>query len=74
MLHWQTTHLICVNRICRGIIVIEPTYDPRNISKLSKRSRVDQVGSLLRPQTLKDAYARHGNGEIGDERIDTDPR
>jgi methionine synthase II (cobalamin-independent) len=30
----------------------------------TKRSCVDQVGSLLRPQALKDAYARHGNGEI----------
>jgi len=29
-------------------------------------ARVDHVGSLLRPQALKDAYSRHGNGEIGD--------
>ncbi len=29
--------------------------------------RVDQVGSLLRPQSLKDAYARHGKREITDE-------
>jgi 5-methyltetrahydropteroyltriglutamate--homocysteine methyltransferase len=35
-------------------------------SKITKTSRVDQVGSLLRPSTLKDAYARHGDGEIGD--------
>ncbi len=34
-----------------------------------KHSRVDQVGSLLRPQALKDAYARHGNGEIGDDEL-----
>jgi len=32
-------------------------------------SRVDQVGSLLRPQTLKDAYARHGNGEISENEL-----
>src|SRR5262245_35502141 len=31
--------------------------------------RVDQVGSLLRPQALKDAYARHGNGEISDAEL-----
>jgi len=35
-------------------------------STITKNSRVDQVGSLLRPQALKDAYARHGNGEISD--------
>jgi 5-methyltetrahydropteroyltriglutamate--homocysteine methyltransferase len=28
--------------------------------------RIDQVGSLLRPQKLKDVYARHGNGAAGD--------
>ena len=33
-------------------------------SKITKTSRVDQVGSLLRPQSLKDVYARHGNGDI----------
>ena len=32
-------------------------------------ARVDQVGSLLRPQALKGAYARHGNGEIGDDEL-----
>jgi methionine synthase II (cobalamin-independent) len=32
-------------------------------------SRIDQVGSLLRPQELKDAYSRHGNGEIGDDEL-----
>ena len=32
-------------------------------------SRVDQVGSLLRPQALKDAYSRHGNGELSDEEL-----
>lgn len=37
---------------------------------LSTRTcRVDQVGSLLRPQGLKDAYARHGNGEISDDEL-----
>lgn len=35
----------------------------------TKHSRVDQVGSLLRPANLKDAYARHGNGEIGDDEL-----
>ena len=33
------------------------------------RSRVDQVGSLLRPQKLKDAYARHGRGEASDDEL-----
>jgi len=32
-------------------------------------ARVDQVGSLLRPRALKDAYSRHGNGEIGDDEL-----
>src|SRR5512135_2672302 len=36
---------------------------------ITKRSRIDQVGSLLRPQALKDAYSRHGNGEIGDDEL-----
>jgi methionine synthase II (cobalamin-independent) len=36
---------------------------------IAKASRVDQVGSLLRPQALKDAYAHHGNGEIGDTEL-----
>jgi len=35
----------------------------------TKRSRIDQVGSLLRPQALKAAYARHGNGEISDDEL-----
>jgi hypothetical protein len=38
---------------------------PTAVAKL----RVDQVGSLLRPQKLKDVYARHGNGEAGDEEL-----
>jgi 5-methyltetrahydropteroyltriglutamate--homocysteine methyltransferase len=38
-----------------------------NSSTITKSSRVDQVGSLLRPSQLKDAYARHGNGEISDD-------
>ena len=38
-------------------------------STINKNSRVDQVGSLLRPSQLKDAYARHGNGEIGDDEL-----
>ena len=38
-------------------------------STLTRHSRVDQVGSLLRPQSLKDAYARHGNREITDEEL-----
>jgi 5-methyltetrahydropteroyltriglutamate--homocysteine methyltransferase len=31
--------------------------------------RVDQVGSLLRPQKLKDAFASYGAGTIDDERL-----
>lgn len=31
--------------------------------------RVDQVGSLLRPQKLKDVYTRHGNGRADDEEL-----
>jgi methionine synthase II (cobalamin-independent) len=31
--------------------------------------RMDQVGSLLRPQKLKDIYTRHGNGETNDEEL-----
>jgi len=38
---------------------------PTSVAKL----RVDQVGSLLRPQKIKDVYARHGNGEAGDEEL-----
>ena len=34
-----------------------------------KLNRVDQVGSFLRPRSLKDAYARHGNGEISDDEL-----
>ena len=39
------------------------------LDNIQIRSRFDQVGSLLRPQPLKDAYARHGNGEIGDNEL-----
>jgi hypothetical protein len=38
---------------------------PPSVAKL----RVDQVSNLLRPQKLKDVYARHGNGENGDEEL-----
>lgn len=31
--------------------------------------RIDQVGSLLRPQKLKDVYARHGLGQASDEEL-----
>ena len=31
--------------------------------------RVDQVGSLLRPQTLKDTFIRHEQGLVGDEAL-----
>ncbi len=31
--------------------------------------RMDQVGSLLRPQKLKDIYTRHGNGETNDDEL-----
>src|SRR4051812_45365064 len=33
------------------------------------RLRVDQVGSLLRPAWLKDAYARHGRAELSDAEL-----
>src|SRR5258706_14675255 len=36
---------------------------------LMKNTRVDQVGSLLRPSELKDAYARHGEGKASDEEL-----
>jgi 5-methyltetrahydropteroyltriglutamate--homocysteine methyltransferase len=38
-------------------------------STISPNFRADQVGSLLRPQSLKDAYARHGNGEFSDAEL-----
>ena len=31
--------------------------------------RVDQVGSLLRPQRLKEAFANYGSGEVGDQAL-----
>ena len=34
-----------------------------------KSKRVDQVGSLLRPQKLKDAFASYGAGTIDDDRL-----
>lgn len=34
-----------------------------------KSMRVDQVGSLLRPQKLKDAFASYGAGTIDEERL-----
>ena len=34
-----------------------------------KTLRVDQVGSLLRPQTLKEAFARYGAGAIKEEEL-----
>ena len=33
---------------------------------MNPRLRVDQVGSLLRPQELKAVYARHGIGRINE--------
>jgi 5-methyltetrahydropteroyltriglutamate--homocysteine methyltransferase len=36
---------------------------------LVKESHVEQVGSLLRPQALKDAYSLHGKGELSDEEL-----
>jgi 5-methyltetrahydropteroyltriglutamate--homocysteine methyltransferase len=39
------------------------------MTHIANPSRVDQVGSLLRPQLLKEAYARHGNGEISDAEL-----
>lgn len=37
--------------------------------RIDSNLRVDQVGSLLRPQKLKDVYTRHGDGEAGDEEL-----
>ena len=34
-----------------------------------KTMRVDQIGSLLRPQRLKDAFAKYGQGEINEEAL-----
>lgn len=31
--------------------------------------RVDQVGSLLRPEQLKQAFANHARGELTDEQL-----
>jgi 5-methyltetrahydropteroyltriglutamate--homocysteine methyltransferase len=39
------------------------------MNHLCDLSRVDQVGSLLRPQSLKDAYNRHGKSNIGDDEL-----
>jgi 5-methyltetrahydropteroyltriglutamate--homocysteine methyltransferase len=39
------------------------------LAKLDLELRVDQVGSLLRPQKLKDVYTRHGDGRAGDEEL-----
>ncbi len=38
-------------------------------SRINSNLRVDQVGSLLRPQKLKDVYTRHGDGEASDEEL-----
>jgi 5-methyltetrahydropteroyltriglutamate--homocysteine methyltransferase len=35
------------------------------------RVRVDQVGSFLRPQMLKDVYERHGRGEVSDQELNS---
>jgi len=43
--------------------------DQTSSPTIAKHSRVDQVGSLLRPQALKNAYTRHGNGEIRDDEL-----
>lgn len=36
---------------------------------MSPNLHADQVGSLLRPQKLKDVYARHGDGAADDEEL-----
>jgi 5-methyltetrahydropteroyltriglutamate--homocysteine methyltransferase len=41
------------------------TSGPPDLNSL----RVDQVGSLLRPETLKEAFVRYGRGEISDEEL-----
>lgn len=38
-------------------------------TRMNSSLRVDQVGSLLRPQKLKDVYARHGIGKADDEEL-----
>jgi 5-methyltetrahydropteroyltriglutamate--homocysteine methyltransferase len=43
--------------------------NPDASSTITKASRVDQVGSFLRPPALKDAYARHGKGDISDSEL-----
>ncbi len=40
-----------------------------SVSLDHKTMRVDQVGSLLRPQRLKEAFARYGQGEITEEAL-----
>lgn len=37
--------------------------------KLDLELRVDQVGSLLRPQKLKNVYTRHGDGQADDKEL-----
>jgi 5-methyltetrahydropteroyltriglutamate--homocysteine methyltransferase len=37
-----------------------------NLGGALSRIRVDQVGSLLRPEKLKEAYTRHGRGQASD--------
>ena len=41
----------------------------RRSPRISSIFRVDQVGSLLRPQKLKDVYTRHGDGQASDEEL-----
>jgi 5-methyltetrahydropteroyltriglutamate--homocysteine methyltransferase len=43
--------------------------DQLSPSRSVARIRADQVGSLLRPQKLKEIYARHGRGEASDAEL-----
>jgi 5-methyltetrahydropteroyltriglutamate--homocysteine methyltransferase len=47
------------------------TREPMTVHfpKIDPNLRVDQVGSLLRPQKLKEVYTRHGDGRVGDEEL-----
>jgi 5-methyltetrahydropteroyltriglutamate--homocysteine methyltransferase len=42
---------------------------PIQYPRIDPDLRVDQVGSLLRPQKLKDVYTRHGDGQASDEEL-----
>jgi 5-methyltetrahydropteroyltriglutamate--homocysteine methyltransferase len=41
----------------------------RQFPRIASTLRVDQVGSLLRPQKLKNVYTRHGEGRASDDEL-----